>query len=396
MRERKNLTLIFMEFKENEKLIVVRFGELWLKGHNRNQYIRQLEKNLKEQLAGESFLLERYFDRLVLRLNARSNTDSISRKLRKVFGISAFEIAVAVKPDVKSISAEAKRMLSSKPRPKSVRINSHRSYKQLAFTSVDVVDELKKVADKLGVEPKPKDYEKELNVSITKEAAFLSLGREKGQGGLPVGSSGRAVILISGGIDSPVAAWYAMKRGLAPVYVHLHGFQDSKEALSGKVSKMISLLSDFYPHQTTYYIPSHIFNASSFKLGKYELVLLKAFMLRLAERVALKENAPVIYTGESLGQVASQTPENLGAEQYGLSLPVLRPLIGYDKEEIIKLAREIGTYEESIKPYKDVCSINAKNPKLNAEAKWVRKMLNNMKIRTIVSRSLKASKTVGA
>jgi thiamine biosynthesis protein ThiI len=219
-----------MEFKQNEKLIVVHFGELWLKGHNRNKYIRQLEQNIREQLSGESLVLQRYFDRLILRLDKKSDVGSISQKLQRVFGVSVFEVAVVVKPTMAQIASMGKKMLSAKPRPKSVKINSHRSYKQLPFNSVDVVGKLKGVAERLGVEPMIRGYERELNISITKDAAFLSFERQRGAGGLPVGSSGKAVILISGGIDSPVAAWYAMKRGLIPVYVHLHDFQTIEEA----------------------------------------------------------------------------------------------------------------------------------------------------------------------
>lgn len=382
-----------MEFKPEERLIVVHFGELWLKGHNRNKYIRLLERNIREQLIGESFVLERYFDRLILRLSKESKVEEISDKLGRVFGVSGFEVATTTKPTILNIAGAAKKMLAQKPKPKSVRINSHRSYKQLPFNSVDVVERLKKVAKRLGVELMTKGYERELNVSITKDVAFLSFDRQRGAGGLPVGSSGKAVILMSGGIDSPVAAWYAMKRGLVPVYVHLHAFQDAAEAKRGKVPKIISTLARFYPHYTTYFVPSHIFQASSFRYGKYELILLKAFMLRLAEQLASREGAGVIYTGESLGQVASQTPENLAAEQHGISLPVLRPLIGFDKEEIIKVARQIGTFEESTKPYRDVCSINSRNPKLKSESKEVARMLARMKIKSIVNRSLKLAAT---
>ncbi len=380
-----------MEFKPGEELVVIRFGELWLKGGNRNYYIRLLERNINEQLKGERFELQRNFDRLILRTSKKPSMHEIVSRLRRVFGISAIEISVVSRPTLEGIVAAAKKLLSEGSSPKSVRINSHRSYKQLSFTSVDIVRELKKAADELGIEPKTEDYERELAVSVTKDAAFLTLNREKGAGGLPVGSSGKAVVLISGGIDSPVAAWYAMKRGLQPVYLHLHAFQNNNEAIKGKVAQIICVLSAFYPHCKTYIVPSHIFQSASFKFGKYELVLLKAFMLRLAEEVAAKEGASVIFTGESLGQVASQTPENLGAAQYGISVPVLRPLAGFDKEEIIKIAKEIGTYEESIKPYKDVCSINARNPKLNARKEEVTKFLEQMNISDIVSRSLSAS-----
>ncbi len=384
-----------MEFKQGEELIVVHFGELWLKGGNRNYYIRLLEQNIKEQLAGARFDLQRNFDRLILRPGKGSSFESISHRLGKVFGISVFELSIVAKPELKSIVSTAKRMLSAKPRPKSIRINSHRSYKQLPFTSIDVVDKLKNTAEGLGIEPKVKDYERELSISVTRDAAFLTLKREKGAGGLPVGSSGKAVVLLSGGIDSPVAAWYAMKRGLVPIYLHVHAFRENAEAERGKVSKIMGTLSGFHRGSKAYFIPSYVFQANSTRFGKYELVLLKAFMLRLAEKVARKEGAQLIVTGESLGQVASQTSSNLAAEQQGVTAPILRPLIGLDKEEIIAIAKRIGTYEDSIKPYKDVCSINARNPKTATEPDEMKRLLKKIGIAKVVSKSLSMSSVAG-
>jgi thiamine biosynthesis protein ThiI len=383
-----------MGFKNREPLIVANFGELWLKGRNRNEYIAQLQRNIKDQLDGESFLMERHFDRLIFRLYDDSDVPSIAMKLKRTFGLSKVETSVAVKPDMRSISAAAGKLLSVKPSPKSVRINAHRAYKQLTFTSSDIVQKLKGVAEKNGVDPASKGAEKEINISVTKEAAFLSMGKERGIGGLPVGSSGSAVVLLSGGIDSPVAAWYAMKRGLTPIYVHVHSLQNADEAMKSKIPRLIGTLSAFHPHYKAYFVPSHVFQAASIGLGKYELVVMKAFFLRLAEQVALKEGAHAIYTGESLGQVASQTSQNIEAEQYGVKVSVLRPLIGFDKEEIIKVARTIGTYDQSIEQYKDVCSINAKNPKLNSESKVVARILKKIGIGSVVKRSIKASKIV--
>ncbi|MCL5239492.1 MAG: tRNA 4-thiouridine(8) synthase ThiI [Candidatus Marsarchaeota archaeon] len=384
-----------MEFKEGESLIVVHFGELWLKGRNRNDYIRLLEGNIREQLSDESFMLERRFDRLVVRPDSAKDSATIASKLKKVFGISTIELSVVSAPELKKIAAAAKDLLSREPRPKSVRINSHRAYKQLPFKSTDVVEEVRKAAEKAGVEPMIRDYERELNISVTKDAAFLTLNKERGAGGLPVGSSGRAIVLISGGIDSPVAAWYAMKRGLAPVYLHVHAFRENSEAENGKMAEILGVLSGFCPASRAYFVPSYAFQANSTRFGKYELVLLKAFMLRLAEKLAKKEGAGVIVTGESLGQVASQTSSNLMAEQQGIKLPILRPLIGLDKEEIVQLAKRIGTFEPSIKPYKDVCSINAKNPKTKSKAADVKQMLKKMGVGRIVARSIAASSVSG-
>jgi len=214
-----------MHFNDDETLAIAHFGELWLKGHNRNEYINLLERNVKEQLYGESYVLNRQYDRLILRFTDDSETESIKSKLAKTFGLSGYEIAKTTAPKVAKITALARSMLKSRKNARCVKINSHRSDKTLPFNSIDVIDKVRREVEKLGMTPDTKQYDTELNISITKSAAFLSLEREKGPGGLPVGSSGRGVVLLSGGIDSPVAAFYAMKRGLAPVYVHVHAFQ---------------------------------------------------------------------------------------------------------------------------------------------------------------------------
>ncbi len=385
-----------MEYGENETLVIAHFGELWLKGRNRNEYIHKQLRNVGEQLSGESCEVQRRYDRIMIRLNGDSDLGSIREKVGRTFGLSGYEVATVTEPTLAKISALAKRMLKSRKGATSVRINSHRADKTLPFNSVDIINRVRKDAEKLGIVPDTKQFDTELGISVTSEAAFVSLARAKGPGGLPVGSSGKGVVLLSGGIDSPVAAWYAMKRGVSPVYVHLHAFQDPEEALKGKIPDILGTLSRYYPHYKAYFVPSHIFQAGSFKYGRYELILLKAFMLRLAERVAKREHALNVFTGESLGQVASQTPGNLLASQSGTKLPILRPLIGFDKEEIIRVARAIGTYDDSIRPYKDVCSLNARNPTLSADAEMTRKMLREMNMSSIVTRSLKLARIVTA
>ncbi len=381
---------------EGKALIVARFGELWLKGRNRGSYIGLLERNIRDQLAGERFILKREYDRMLITPERAQDAAGITVKLGRTFGLSGTELSVTAEPKLAAIASKSRSMLKSRKGVKRVLISSHRSDKTLPFDSVDVVNRMRKELVKLGIEPDTKDYDTELRISIGKDVAYLSFGKSRGAGGLPVGSSGSGVVLMSGGIDSPVAAWYAMKRGVAPVYVHLHAFQEPREALEGKVARIIGTLSGYHPHYTAYFVPSHVFQAGSFRFGRYELILLKAFMLRLAERVAERERALTIFTGESLGQVASQTPANLRAEQYGMKVPVLRPLIGFDKEEIIAVARRIGTYGDSITPYRDVCSINAKNPVISADTDKVREMASSMGMRSIVTRSLKLATVVSA
>ncbi len=378
-------------FEEGERVIVVRFGELWLRGKNRGEYIKLLRKNMLSLLDGEDFAAEQGYDRLLLRLSERSDVDSITKKLSYLFGISNYEVAYAARPTLASASKLAGRLLKALPSGSVVRVDAHRSYKGLPFTSIDATRSMIKAIAAAGIEGSSKDYSKTMLLNFTKENAFISLGRQKALHGLPVGSSGKGIVLLSGGIDSPVAAWYAMKRGVEPIYLHVHALPGNNDVLSSKMTDILGILSRYSPHSRIYCVPSHIFQLGAVKAGRYELILLKAFMLRLAERVAEEENARAIFTGESLGQVASQTAENLAAEGLDIRLPILRPLIGFDKDEIIEMAKRIGTYDESIKEYRDVCSINSRNPATMTSVERMAMLADRFGLDRIVGRSLAAA-----
>lgn len=381
--------------KAGNAIIIVHFGELWLRGKNRGQYISTLMRNAREKLSGLGPTIELRYDRLVVTPKKTKDLEKIKEQLLHLFGISNFEVSYVTEPNLKSITALCKDLLKEKRNEfKVLRINSHRSYKAHKFNSIDIIESVARAAEKLGFKPHPRDYDSEIFINVTKDNAFASVEKTRALHGLPVGTSGKAVVLMSGGIDSPVAAFYAMKRGIVPVYLHLHGFAKNQEALRSKIPRIINILSKYHPHYKAYYVPTSLFQVKASKAGRFELVLLKAFMLKLAERVAEKENARLIYTGESLGQVASQTPGNLLAAQQGISLPILRPLIGFDKEEIITKARQIGTYEESIKEYRDVCSINARNPSTDSKSAIIGRLEKEIGMEKLVEASLKKATIV--
>ena len=382
-----------MQSKKDTRLLILHFGELWLRGRNRKFYIDRLKSNITLQLSGERFRLHDAYDRLIIEPSRGADMASIEAKASRVFGISAYEVSHYTKPDLRHITALSAKLLR-KSGIKRLRINSHRSYKQFKFNSIDIIKGVAARAEKLGIEPSVREFDGEIFISVTKSKAFVFMGKKRGAGGLPVGSSGRCVILLSGGIDSPVAAWYAMKRGLSPVYVHVHGFSSNREARESKIPRIIGILSSYWPETRTYYVPSHVFQMAAIKSGRYELVLIKAFMLRLAGKIAEREGAGAIITGESLGQVASQTLSNIASEEDGIGMPVLRPLIGLDKQEIIKIATQIGTYSESIKPYKDVCSINSRNPATRSELSAFRKAVKAIGLDAVVRQSLKKAETL--
>ncbi|MGC8662615.1 MAG: tRNA uracil 4-sulfurtransferase ThiI [Candidatus Micrarchaeia archaeon] len=373
-------------------IIFVNYGELWLRGRNRRSYINQLKRNLASLLSGEKYDIEEKYDRIII--TPKDRPDIILKKLSYLFGISKYGMAYETEPDISSMS-DAVKLYFSVAKGKRVRINAHRSYKGFSFNSVDIIKKVAGLAIEMGIEPSLREYNLEISINVTKEKAYVYTESNRGPGGLPVGSSGKGIILLSGGIDSPVAAWFAMKRGIVPVYIHLHQFRDTSFLEGSKIEKLTSILSNFSKGFTTklYYIPSHYFSlaVSSSPSRKYESVLMKAFLFKVAEEIAKKEHAKLIFTGESLGQVASQTPSNIASSQVISKLPILRPLIGFNKEEIISLAKRIGTYETSIKSYPDVCSINVKNPATSSEPKVIKKILQEIKIAEVAKKSIKDS-----
>ncbi|MEM3177790.1 MAG: tRNA uracil 4-sulfurtransferase ThiI [Candidatus Micrarchaeaceae archaeon] len=373
-----------------EEVLVAKFGELWLRGRNRGSFIRILIKNIHSALAGESYKLENKYDRLVIHADA-SSLERIKGKLKNVFGLSNCYIAMITEPELGKIERLAESFIAKMKAggSKAIKINAHRSYKGLPFDSVKITKNVAEIIKEHGIDATSKAYDSQIFINVSKDAAYLYTGVEECARGLPVGSSGKGIILFSGGIDSPVAAWYAMKRGLAPIYLHVHAFKSVEEINSTKVPKLLDMLAK-YGRAKVYYIPGYFFQVAAMKASRsYEAVLFKAFLFRIAEKIAKKEGASAIITGESLGQVASQTVANIHASELGIKMPILRPLIGFDKEEIIAAARRIGTYEESIKPYKDVCSIGVRRPTTAADIDAVKKMLKTIEISKIVSDSLK-------
>lgn len=350
--------------------VVMHYGEIGVKGRNRGSFISTLYRNVAYALTGERYdSLLNMRDRFLLRLSRESDLDSILRKLGHVFGLAWYAPAYVEGNDIRAI---VKRLVVIAKGADAVKVVAHRTYKDVNFTSERIVSQFIKAAKGNGVNA-DKNAERRLFVNVTSHGTIINPGKIRGLGGLPVGSSRKAVILLSGGIDSPVAAFFALKRGLVPVYLHIHAFPDPEEAASSKIGRIVEIL-DRYSNgaSRTYYLPGHIFLSYMAKeRSRYELVVFKRFMYKLAENIAGREGAAAIVTGDSLGQVASQTVENLASSSQKVKTLLIRPLIGFDKNEIIEQAKRIGTYELSIMKYRDVCSINSRNQKTVSDSEEV-------------------------
>jgi len=367
--------------------ILIHFGELWLKGRNRSSFIRTLYNNIIAALKYEDYdKLDYLRDRFFLVFSKNSDFESISRKLSKVFGISRYSPVVTSKTDLGSILEASNKFLDKRD---TVRLVPHRSVKNTKYNSSELVSHFIKNEKKLkfGMD---KDAEKELFINIADNTAYLYNEKIPGANGLPVGSSGKSVILLSGGIDSPVASYYSMKRGLSPVYMHVHAFPGNDDQRLSKIKDLVKILSEYHSAGRLYLIPGHVFQSSAMKTPKkYELVLFKLFLYRLAEEISKKENADCLVSGESLGQVASQTVGNLTSSETGIKKFIMRPLVGFDKQEIIDMARKIGTYETSIMSYKDVCSIVARNPSTNTSKEKIKRLWKESSMDSALKLSMK-------
>lgn len=344
------------------KGVLIHHSEISLKGRNRKLFEKILLNNIRDSI--KNYDIKRLEGRFVIYLDKFNHEikNHIHDKLSKIFGISWFSFSDIIETDLNKIKLQLKKIKI--PEGKSFRIETIRAYKGFPYSSLDtnkLLGEFVLKFSKAKVSLKNPDIK--IFVEITKEKTFIYTEKFKGLYGLPVGSSGKVLCLFSGGIDSTVASWLMMKRGCNIDYLHFHSMRKNDEVKLTKVYKLYNLLKEFDPSSRLFLLPFHNFDISVQKVyARYHLILFRRFMFKIAEILAKKIGANAIVVGDSLGQVASQTLESIKVSDESVSLPVFRPLVGMNKEEIIDIAKKIGSYELSIESYKDCCSIVSKHP----------------------------------
>jgi len=291
-------------------------------------------------------------------------------RLGRVFGIANFSEAWSSPQAVENLEANAWALIEGRSF-NSFRIEARRGDKRFPLTSVEINQRVGAyVKERSAARVDLENAELTCWIEIVEKYALIYLHRLPGPGGLPVGTSGKVVVLLSGGIDSPVAAWKMIKRGCTPVFVHFHSFPYTNKESQEKVRQIARLLSAYCLRAKVYLVPfaeiqRHIMVDTP---TQTRVILYRRFMMRLAGLVARSEKARVLVTGDSVGQVASQTIENIDVISRAVSMPILRPLIGDDKLEIVEVARRIGTYDISILPDQDCCSLFVpKHPETKAD-----------------------------
>ncbi len=343
-----------------EKVIIIRYCEMHLKGKNRGWFERLFAVNLEKSLKGLKHEIRRQSGRYLVENFNENDIDMITAKLKKVFGIHSFSVGLKVKSDIDEIFKASQTVSHSFG---TFKVEAHRADKSFPLTSMQINAEIGgrilEACDGLTVDVHNPSFV--INIDVRENGTSLVFNEFlKGAGGMPVGSSGKGLLLISGGIDSPVAGHMIAKRGMSLECIHFHSYPYTNLQAKEKVVELTRRLSE-YSCGTKLNIVSvtHIQEEIHKKCnGEYMVTMLRRFMMRIAERIAERCGAQCIITGESLAQVASQTIEGMTSSNSVVkSLPVLRPLCGFDKNEIIERSRAIGTYEISIEPYEDCCTV---------------------------------------
>lgn len=355
-------------------LLVQLFHELALKGKNRPFFLKRAKAHVRRALKGLRVALEGEWPMaLLFRLPEEAWSEAKAR-LQDTLGVESFARVLRTPPDLEALKAALEKTLEGQAFG-SFRITAKRSDKAFPLTSPEIERALGAfVKGKTGAQVRLKGAEREFVVRILPGAALLEVERHPGPGGLPPGVSGRVVALLSGGIDSPVAAYRLMRRGAEVVLVHFHPFPLLSGASREKAKALAERLARFQHRLRLHLVPfsevqRHIIVEAP---TAYRVVLYRRYMLRIAEAIAREEGALALCTGDSLGQVASQTLENLHAVNQAATLPVFRPLIGWDKEEIVAEAQRIGTYATSILPDEECCTLFApKHPVTRARLEVV-------------------------
>lgn len=377
----------------NESYIVIHYNEIALKGKNRVFFEQKLKENVKRALRGlGARRISRAESRILVEIG-QSNLPEAMERLKHIFGVSSYSPALAVKTDLKEIKKGAL-LMAQAAAGKTFKIETKRSYKQFPLGSMEISREIGGyVLKKIGLKVDVKNPDIIVRLEILKEKTFIYSQKIKGAGGLPQGTAGKMLVLISGGIDSPVASYLMMKRGVDLDFIHFHSYPFTDQASIEKAEELVKILNRYKNGGKLYLAPIIDFQKEVVKKSdpKYRIILYRRLMYKVAERVAAKCGAKALVSGDNLGQVASQTIENLAVVGDGLALPIMRPLIGFDKEEIIALAKKINTYDVSIERHDDCCSIfSPKNPATKSRLDDIIKEEKKLKINRWVERVLQA------
>lgn len=341
--------------------ILIRYGELGLKGKNINTFLVRLQQNIQQALIKyQNIKVKRTQGRLIILLNGH-DPDDIIEICQEIFGIQSLSLAIKIENDETQIKETSVKLLSEEKDSETFKVNTKRAFKEFPVGSMQMNHSLGahilRELPHFSVDVHEPDIE--LRVEIRAEGTYIMSEIIYGPGGLPVGTAGKSMLLLSGGIDSPVAGYLMMKRGIELEMVHFHSPPFTSERAKQKVLDLTKKLTKYNPQIKVHLVP---FTEIQQQIAKhypsnYSMTIMRRIMMQISESLCSKEKILSMTTGESLGQVASQTMASMNAINEVTTLPILRPLVAMDKEEIIDVSKKIDTYEISIQPYEDCCTV---------------------------------------
>ena len=343
-----------------KRSVLLHYHEINLKGNNRGWFENHLHRHVAQLLRGlEHEGVQRFGARMCIALKSSSPLGEIEDRLRRVFGVANFAVTWELPADLEAVCKALPALLQER-RFQSFKVDARRATKDFPLNSQQLNEQLGSFVQGLtGAAVRLEKPDMTLYLEIVGKRAFLYFNKTAGAGGLPSGTGGRVLCLLSGGIDSPVASYRLMRRGCQAAFVHFHSFPHTTAESIEKVRRILAVLSRYQLQASLFLVPFAELQRAivAYAPTPIRVILYRRFMMRIAEDLARKSKSLALVTGDSLGQVASQTLENLRTVSSVVNLPVFRPLIGDDKEEIMRVAREIGTYEISILPDQDCCSM---------------------------------------
>lgn len=376
-----------------EELFIIHYAEVGLKGKNRVFFEKRLARNIKLALQGTGYAeIQRLHDRILVQLGQQTQIAEIKKRLRRVMGIAHFELACRTENHMAAIKAAALQQIQGTPF-ETLKVETKRSDKTFPGTSPEINAEVGGyLIQESGARADMRQPDLRCWIEITQNAAYIYTEKLQGIGGLPVGVSGKVLVMLSGGIDSPVAAWRMIKRGAKAVFVHFYSYPYTDKASLEKVMELTHILAESNYRSTVYLVPfAELQQVIVTRTpAPFRVLLYRRMMTRISQRIAAFVDAEALVTGESLAQVASQTLTNLRAIEAVAEMPILRPLIGDDKAEIVEKAQQIGTFEVSILPHQDCCSLFVpKHPATRASLADLEKAEENLDIAALVEEAMR-------
>jgi thiamine biosynthesis protein ThiI len=374
--------------------IILHYQELALKGRNRPWFVARLVRNLREATRDLDVRVRALMGRLELTLGPNAAWPEVKARVERVFGVANFARAGRAKLDVEAIAGQILEDLAE-VETGTFRVSARRADKRFPLTSPQIEREVGgRIKAARGWTVNLSAPELTVHLETLADEAFYYFGKERGAGGLPVGSSGRVACLLSGGIDSPVAAWRMMRRGCRVIFVHFHSYPILSRASQEKARELVRLLTR-YQYQSRLFLVTFGEIQQQVTLSvapPLRVVIYRRLMLRIAEAIGRANRVQALATGEVVGQVASQTLENLARIDEVASMPVLRPLVGMDKDEITAAAQGIETYPISIIPDQDCCTLfTPRHPATKARRGEVERAESTLPVDEIVERAVSAA-----